>query len=129
MSSEDYIKKKLGKRNLFSVPDGYFDSLSSEVMARLPERHTSGNIPADSADSNRHNTYMRLLRPILYVAASAVICVFGVYTYLTFDTEGKDNVAHIENSIISNSTDAYTDAVADYAMMDNADIYAYLYDE
>lgn len=38
MKEEDNILKKVGKENVFRVPDGYFENLTSEVMSRLPER-------------------------------------------------------------------------------------------
>lgn len=131
MNSEDYIRKKLGKRNPFSVPEGYFGSLSSEVMARLPERHVPDNTDSDCAVfSDRQNKHMRILRPILYAAASAVICVFGAYAYLTSNAGSQESAVHMkEAGAIVSGTEAYTNAVADYAMMDNTDIYAYLYDE
>ena len=40
MKEEDNILKKVGKENVFRVPDGYFENLTSEVMSRLPEKET-----------------------------------------------------------------------------------------
>ena len=34
MKEEDNILKKVGKENVFRVPDGYFENLTSEVMSR-----------------------------------------------------------------------------------------------
>ena len=36
MKEEDEILKKVGTGNVFKVPDGYFDIITSEVMNKLP---------------------------------------------------------------------------------------------
>ena len=36
MKEEDNILKKVGTGNVFNVPDGYFENLTSEIMDRLP---------------------------------------------------------------------------------------------
>ena len=38
MNEELYIKSRIGNKNPFCVPDGYFDSLTAEVMQKLPEQ-------------------------------------------------------------------------------------------
>ena len=38
MNEEKYIEERVGKRNPFLVPDGYFDHLADQVMASLPEQ-------------------------------------------------------------------------------------------
>ncbi len=42
MKEEDNILKKIGKENVFHVPEGYFENLTSEVMSRLPEKEAAG---------------------------------------------------------------------------------------
>ena len=38
MKEEDNILKKAGTGNVFHVPEGYFENLTSEIMNRLPEK-------------------------------------------------------------------------------------------
>ena len=38
MKEEDNILNKVGKKNSFKVPEGYFENLTSEVMGKLPEK-------------------------------------------------------------------------------------------
>ena len=38
IKEEDEILRKVGKGNVFKVPDGYFENLTSEVMNKLPEK-------------------------------------------------------------------------------------------
>ena len=57
MNEEMYIQEKVGKRNPFRVPDGYFDNLTAQVMENLPEQ------PKCRAKSV-------FMRPVFYAAAS-----------------------------------------------------------
>ena len=40
MGKEDNILRKVGTKNPFSVPDGYFEKFSEELTSRLPEKET-----------------------------------------------------------------------------------------
>lgn len=40
MGKEDNILRKVGTKNPFSVPDGYFEKFSEELISRLPEKET-----------------------------------------------------------------------------------------
>lgn len=110
-NEEKYLNQKFGKENPFRVPDGYFDQLTDRVMAQLPER--------------RKKSRFVTLRPWLYAAACvACVVVLGV-TFLSYPTkmEQPENVAAIVNN-----DNTYIDEAADYAMLDNAEIYACLAD-
>ena len=38
MEEEKYISDKLGRRNPFTVPEGYFEQLTTKVMEQIPDR-------------------------------------------------------------------------------------------
>lgn len=38
MKEENILRKRYGKENHFQVPEGYFDKLTEQVMANLPEQ-------------------------------------------------------------------------------------------
>ena len=38
MNEEKYIEEQVGRRNPFTVPEGYFDTFADQLMASLPER-------------------------------------------------------------------------------------------
>lgn len=125
MNKEEYIKGKMGKTNPFRVPEGYFDDFASQLMDNLPQRELRA-IPV------RRNLMMRTLRPVLYAAACLCIAIFSVTVYFTKisgDNEVKtgNNVAAVHTNNVAAET--YDEAVADYVMIDNADIYAYLSSE
>jgi hypothetical protein len=66
MTDEMYIEEKVGKRNPFLVPDGYFDHLADQVMASLPEQ------PVQQAASEKPKAKRIGIRSLYYYAAAAV---------------------------------------------------------
>lgn len=108
MNEEQYIKNRLGDRNPFRVPEGYFDSLAAEVMEKLPEQPSKQGL-------------LVRLRPWMYAAACLVAVLFTATLYLMFP-EPTGQMATAETT----TTDTYVDDLADYVMADNNDIYACL---
>ncbi|MBQ8713297.1 MAG: hypothetical protein IJ551_10850 [Prevotella sp.] len=107
MNEEQYIKSRLGDRNPFRVPEGYFDSFTAELMQKLPEQQK----PA----------LMVRLRPWLYAAACLFVALFTATVYFVApDRESSVQVAAAAPS------DTYVEDAADYVMADNIDIYACL---
>ena len=120
MNNEEVnIRKIVGSRTPFRVPEGYFDSFTSQVMEKLPD-NTFGH--------RAFSTRIKSLRSVWYVAACACIAVFGVAAYWNAKIVSHDNdIVTSDYQKVSSYT--YEDEVIDCAMMDNADIYAYLSDE
>ena len=94
MNEEKYIEEQVGRRNPFTVPEGYFDTFADQLMASLPERQP--------------RTKYVWLRPLRYAAAVR---------------------QPIQAEAIQVSSDVAFDEAADYAMIDNYDIYACLSEE
>lgn len=110
-NEEIYISSKMGRRNPFMVPDGYFDQLTQSVMEKLPEQQ-----PQKVA-------LVRRLRPLLYAAACMCAVILSATIYINRpDEEPK----LISSAAETTSMDTYLDEAADYAMVDNHDIYACL---
>lgn len=111
-NEEKYIREKLGQKNPFRVPEGYFDQLTERVMEQLPER--------------RQKSRLVTLRPWFYAAACmAAVAIMGV-TYHFHQSAGEQQMAEIT---ANNTENTYIEDAADYAMLDNAEIYAYLSSE
>ena len=113
-NEEKYIREKLGHTNPFRVPEGYFDQLTSQVMSQLPERCQKSRVIS--------------LRKWYYAAACvAAVAIMGFTFLFHQEAEGGEQpvVASVETNNIDNS---YIDDAADYAMLDNSEIYAYLAD-
>ncbi|MBR2235194.1 MAG: hypothetical protein IJ892_09085 [Prevotella sp.] len=122
MNEEEYLKSKVGNRNPFTVPEGYFEQLAQQVMDRIPAT-TQELKPAPK------KTVFKQLRPWLY--AAACVCV-GVFTAGVLFNSQNDNskeleqMATLEQENINYYSDNYIDEEADYAMFDNQEIYACL---
>lgn len=115
MNEEEYIRSKMGQKNPFKVPDGYFDKLTQQVMDRLPEQQTN------EQQTKKKSAIIRHLRPLLYAAACICIAVFTATFFFGSHVEEDDTMANAQQD--ATYSDTYIDEAADYAMIDNEDIY------
>lgn len=105
---EKLIQEKFGQNNPFRVPEGYFESLSADIMSKLPERRPKSRIVT--------------LRPFFYAAASFVtVVMIGASLYFNRHTEEQQSLATA--AAYDNS---YIDEAVEYAMLDNVEIYSLL---
>lgn len=115
MNEDKYIEERVGKRNPFLVPDGYFDQFADQLMATLPERKSRAK--------------SKWLRPFFYAAASicALLICTGVYLTKSGDSSVQET-AMVTSVPQQDAADAAFEEAADYMMLDNHDIYTYLAD-
>ena len=123
MTNEElYLKNRITNENPFRVPEGYFDRLTADVMARLPERQSEN--PKEEKTARR----IQLRRSWLAAASVAVVAIVGTLVYFNrlnpADTADKQVAA-----VAAPVSDSYIDEAADYLMMDHQDIYACLTSE
>lgn len=111
-NEEQYILNRCGKQNPFTVPEGYFDSLRTELMQRVEVK------PKDISLCKRWRGYV--------AAACMVGVVAGVGTYIGFGSETTENKHVAVNVKASNVDNLSEDEYADYTMLDNDDIYSLL---
>jgi len=109
MNEEDYIRNKMGN-NPFRVPEGYFEHLTPRIMSQLPGQPVQQK-PA----------LVKRLRPLLYAAACICVAVFSVAIY--FNHKDVDQPLASTQQQDTYYNDTYIDEVADYAMLDNEEIY------
>ena len=117
MNEEMYIQEKVGKRNPFRVPEGYFDNLTAQVMQLLPEQ------PQRRAKSV-------FMRPVFYAAASICVLLVAGAAWLWHTEMAASSEAPVQAQVATQPQqaegDVYIDEAADYMMLDNHEIYAYL---
>lgn len=105
-NEELYVKSRIGDRNPFRVPEGYFDNFADQLMQQLPEQP--------------HQSVFVRLRPWMYAAACLFVALFSAVIYLYAPAEpGQQAVAATDEYL-------YVDDAADYVMADNMEIYACL---
>lgn len=108
MKEEKILKERCGKHNAFSVPEGYFDTLSTRITSALPDRE-----PVVMQYSHR---------PVLrrYMAAAAValllICGGGVAFQYLGDAD----------AVIAEQADGDDYIMSDYVMASNEAIYSWM---
>lgn len=111
--------------NPFKVPEGYFDSLTQRVMDAIPQNEIR-MVPQKQAKP--------LQRWRHYAAAAAVVAaLFGVGAYLyqaeTPQAMSEQQLAVKAHTVKASAADSDFEAVADYIMCDDYDLYAYISNE
>lgn len=114
INEEEILKEKLGNRNPFTVPEGYFDHLADRVMQQLP--------------AERKPAVVRSIMPWLYAVACVAILIMSVLFVSHQSNLPSQQTAVNATTQMETLSDNYIDDMADYAMMDNEDIYLYLAD-
>ena len=119
---EKLILEKFGKETPFKVPDGFFDDFTKDLMAKLPERQE------DASKKKRSAAIIRRMSVIITSAAVFVgVCILAV-SYLVQKPEQPVVAKQAKDNHIENINNAYNsiDEAAEYTMLDNEDIYAYV---
>lgn len=128
MKEDKILKEKFGCERHFSVPDNYFDNFTDTLMKELPER--SVIIPDRYEKKNGRHINVR------YIAA--VAACFIALTIVISTVEYKKNGSSMTNemsqaktsypSASASHSSSVFDTMAEYTMLDNEDIYAYMYE-
>ena len=124
MKEEKYLIERVGKENPFRVPEGYFDTLTSQIMAKV---EAEGVEARDIKTVKERRAKTVWLRPVLYAAASVCALFISVVAYQHYSDQGV--AAPAQNVVADNHQkmmDEYFEEAADYVMIDNQDIYACL---
>lgn len=120
--NEKWLRSHYGNDNPFTVPEGYFESLSDSIMSMLPEQQTH-------VVDMGNNFWKRKIAVALAVAASVAVIISVSLTVGYRHDAAK--LADGCNNAISEQQSAYSDytvvdEMANYAMLDNVDMYAYV---
>jgi hypothetical protein len=120
MKEEDKLFRKIGTDNPFSVPDGYFEQMTSELMDKLPEKKP---VIAEMKEASRWER----LKPLLYMAAMFVgaALIINVATFRSGGSTAAGTTAQTEISE-AEQEDRYICEMADGAQMDDYSLYLYM---
>lgn len=118
MKQEDRLNEKVGKKEPYKVPGGYFDSMRSEVFAKLPAY-------PEKPKEVKISAWQRV-KPYLYLAAmfAGIWCMMKVFHNVsnidgTMQDPQRDEIAMMMND----------PEIMDYYMEDNAEDEFELQDE
>lgn len=134
IKEEQILKSRYGTQSSFRVPEGYFDELASHVMASVPESQPALDMQSESASQGARIVPMwhrAVVRKVAVIAGVVLLlggASIGIGTSLSSRQAGK-SVASGAWASVMHSEDSSFDEAADYAMLDNQDIYASLLSE
>lgn len=116
-NEEKYLRERVGQKNPFRTPEGYFDQFTANVMAQLPERSLK------VADQQPVAKKVAMpLRHWFYAAACVAALLVTAFSFHFHEVDkGQPQQVAVSES--------YIDEAADYAMLDNMDIYQLLAEE
>lgn len=123
MKEENILKNRYGKQNHFQVPEGYFDQLTEQVMAQLPEQEVR------IISIEEHSLWQRM--PWRKIAATiAAVCLLGGGALVAVQQHPEQHSIALDNhqsvKSATSTDDAAFNEMANYTMMDNESIYASL---
>ena len=130
MESTNHLQKEYGTQRPFTVPENYFSELSSRVMAQIPAEEQKETV----VEVKPRRATLRYLRPLAAAAMTIGVVLIGFLAYQEFDgAQGKHSLANSHlaqgaHEAAASSEDDF-DKAADYFMIDESDMYAYLASE
>ena len=118
----------------WEVPEGYFDTLDSRIMANIAQEDKEDDgIMANIAQTdngiidmrNRTKAKIRqILRWTSSAAACTVLALVGIHYYNSGTATPAD--VHLSASITEEQNDEYTEDMMNYTNLDDHDVYCYL---
>lgn len=118
---EQYLLQHFGKQRPFRVPDDYFEQFASRLAERLPEQ------PQPEIVREKPVTVIR--RPWrVAIAVAACLCLLFLGASLYLRDAGPAATVQPSPTAQNHTVEEESnlDAMADYAMIDNDDIYAFV---
>ena len=124
MNEEYEIKKRLGDgvTNPFRVPENYFEDFTARMMSRLPAEEEATTNVVSMDGHRRRNKWVSWLTTAAAILAGVVI---GLFIVDNQQQSPAPTTAPTYASVQNTSEDDYED-IAEYAMIDAGDVYAYL---
>ncbi len=119
MNLEEQLINQYGRERHFSVPDGYFAEFNHRIIGMLDE--------GSSVAAREVSMWQRVRYKLSVAAMIAVMLGVGVYSHFATAGGNAGSAVASSRSQVSASASAL-DQAADYIMIDESDMYAYLAD-
>ncbi len=122
MQEENYIRQHDNGQNPFRTPDGYFESFTNRLMARIAEE-----APQQRESVKVHAVVVPLWRRVMRYAAAVAVAVFCVGGGTLLYNRLQNQEQALQNDQLEYAwDDDELDEVLDYEMLDNNQIAYYL---
>lgn len=124
MDIEQQLKERYGNNSPFTIPDQYFESFESNLFEQTTR------MPSVKSQRIQTSVWLRL-RPLVVAASFVGICCLSwvIVSKMGADSQSTKH-PHQAQKVEKTSTSATdpVDQIADYAMLDDDDVYAILAD-
>jgi len=133
MEVEHQLHSTYGNKRPFTVPDNYFSDLSSQIMANIPVEEPVKTSDNTLKTKKSHFVLIRRVRPLAIAAAMIGIVMIAFWSFADYTSNQKSAADAPEKGVGETlskaiSSDSFDEA-ADYMMMDEDDMYAYVADQ
>lgn len=133
MEVEHQLHSTYGNKRPFTVPDHYFSDLSSQIMANIPVEEPVKTSDNTVKTKKSHFVLIRRVRPLAIAAAMIGIVMIAFWSFADYTSNQKSAADAPEKGVggalsKATSSDSFDEA-ADYMMMDEDDMYAYVADQ
>lgn len=115
---ETDLLKRCGTENPFTVPEGYFERFTEQLMEKLPEREAQ---PAPKL------TLWTRVKPWVYMAAMFCGLMLSVRMFVG-EKQSQSPAATSETTDFTEVPDEYIDPIVNQTMTDDYTLYQYLTD-
>ncbi len=115
MEKEDRILRKVGTKNPFTVPEGYFENFTQDLMSKLPEKEAL--LPVSEP------TLWQRVNPWVYMTAMFCGIMLSVRIFVGTPQQDEFPFTKIEAEAIS---DEEWEIISDRSMIDDYALYEYL---
>lgn len=113
------VKRHLSDKGQFSVPEGYFDSLTKKVMERVDDVEAVKAVE-DKRPARRVSLFSK------YAICAVAACVVGLVLFVFPLDKGADDADIMDELQVAVYDEDFSREVMNYAMLDYEDVYAYL---
>lgn len=133
MEVEHQLHSTYGNKRPFTVPDHYFSDLSSQIMANIPVEEPVKTSVNTVKTKKSHFVLIRRVRPLAIAAAMIGIVMIAFWSFADYTSNQKSAADASQKGVGESlskaiSSDSFDEA-ADYMMMDEDDMYAYVADQ
>lgn len=133
MEVEHQLHSTYGNKRPFTVPDHYFSDLSSQIMANIPVEEPVKTSDNTVKTKKSHFVLIRRVRPLAIAAAMIGIVMIAFWSFADYTSNQQSAADAPEKGVggalsKATSSDSFDEA-ADYIMMDEDDMYAYVADQ
>ena len=133
MELEHQLHSTYGNKRPFTVPDHYFSDLSSQIMANIPVEEPVKTSVNTVKTKKSHFVLIRRVRPLAIAAAMIGVIMIAFWSFADYTSNQKRAADIPEKGVGETLSKAISydsfDEAADYMMMDEDDMYAYVADQ